>query len=137
MSIVEKNEFQNRVFLFSNFLGAAILNNCDVKWLPFCCKAKALCLITKGQPRRVTIFQDGGAQEIWKQKYATLKIVFLHYRQSSEKKFKLALLQILYPAIKSDSLIGVEVPFKEFYCDYFFKLFLFSYIYFAIYAPVI
>ena len=27
---MEKNEFQNRVFLFSNFLGAAILNNCDV-----------------------------------------------------------------------------------------------------------
>ena len=36
VSIVEKNEFQNRVFLFSNFLGAAILNNCDVSWLPFC-----------------------------------------------------------------------------------------------------
>ena len=27
-----ENEFQNRVFLFSNFLGAAILSNCDVKW---------------------------------------------------------------------------------------------------------
>ena len=36
VSIVEKNEFQNHVFLFSNFLGAAILNNCDVSWLPFC-----------------------------------------------------------------------------------------------------
>ena len=34
VSIVEKNEFQNRVFLFSSFLGAAILNNCDVSWLP-------------------------------------------------------------------------------------------------------
>ena len=34
MSIVEKNEFQNRVFLFSNFPGAAILNNRDVTlWL--------------------------------------------------------------------------------------------------------
>ena len=53
MSIVEKNEFQNRVFLFSNFLGATILNNCDVKWLPFRYKTKALCLITKGQPRQV------------------------------------------------------------------------------------
>ena len=29
-----------------------------------------------------------------------------------EQKLKLALLQILYPVIKSDSLIGVEVPFK-------------------------
>ena len=48
---MEKNEFQNHVFLFSNFLGAAILNNYDVKWLPFCYKSKALCLITKGQPR--------------------------------------------------------------------------------------
>ena len=64
VSIVEKNKFQNRVFLFSNFLGAAILNNCDVSWLPFCYKTKALCLITKGQPRHVTIIQDGGAQEI-------------------------------------------------------------------------
>ena len=36
VSIVEKNEFQNRIFLFSNSLGAAILNNFDVKWLPFC-----------------------------------------------------------------------------------------------------
>ena len=57
---MEKNEFQNRVFLFLNFLGAAILNNCEVKWLPFCYKTKALCLITKGQPRHVTIIQDGG-----------------------------------------------------------------------------
>ena len=46
---MEKKEFQNRIFLFSNFLGAAILNNCDVKWLPFCYETKALCLITKGQ----------------------------------------------------------------------------------------
>ena len=29
-STVEKNEFQNRVFLFSNFLGAALLDNCHV-----------------------------------------------------------------------------------------------------------
>ena len=47
---------------------------------------KALCLITKGQPRHVTIIQDGGAQEIWKQKYAILKFVFLHYRHSPDKK---------------------------------------------------
>ena len=94
---MEKNEFQNRVFLY--FLGAAILNNCDMKWLPFCYKTKALCLITKGQARHVTIIQDGGAQEIGKQKYAVLKFVFLHYRHCSEKKLKLALLQILYPPI--------------------------------------
>ena len=61
---MEKNEFQNCVFLFSNFLGAAILINCDMKWLPFCYKTKALFIITKGQPRHVTIIQDGGAQEI-------------------------------------------------------------------------
>ena len=69
------------------------------KWLPFCYKTKALCLITKGQPRHVTIVQDGGAQEIWKQKYAIPKFVFLRYRLSSEKKLKLALLQILYSPI--------------------------------------
>ena len=39
----------------------------------------------KGQPFQVTIIQDGSAQEIWKQKYAILKFVFLHYRHSSEK----------------------------------------------------
>ena len=53
MSIVmEKNEFQNRVFLFSNFLGVAILNNRDVSWLLYCSDTKSFCLITKGQPFR-------------------------------------------------------------------------------------
>ena len=61
---MEKNEFQNRVFLFSNFLGAAILNNCDVSWLLYCSDTKSFCLITKGQPLHVTIIQDGGAWEI-------------------------------------------------------------------------
>ena len=60
---MEKNEFQNREFLFSNFLGAAILNNCDVSWLLYCSETKSFCLITKGQPFHVTIIQDGGAQE--------------------------------------------------------------------------
>ena len=32
---MEKNEFQNRVFLFSNFPGAAILNNCDVQFIHY------------------------------------------------------------------------------------------------------
>ena len=64
VSIVVKNEFQNRVFLFSNFPGATILNNCDVKWLPYCSDTKSSCLITKGQPFHVTIFQDGGTREI-------------------------------------------------------------------------
>ena len=52
---------------------------------------------TKTRP----IIQDGGAREIWKQKYAILKFVFLHYRHSSgkKKKLKLTILQILYPGI--------------------------------------
>ena len=40
---MEKNEFQNRVFLFSNSLGAAILNNCDVSWLLYCSDTKSFC----------------------------------------------------------------------------------------------
>ena len=39
---MENNEFQNRVFLFSNFLGATILNNCDVSWLLYCSDTKGL-----------------------------------------------------------------------------------------------
>ena len=50
---MEKNEFQNRVFLFSNFPGAAILNNCDMSWLLYCSDTKSFCLITKGQPFHV------------------------------------------------------------------------------------
>ena len=61
---MEKNEFQNPVFLFSNFLGAAILNICDVSWLLFCSDIKSFCLITKGQPFHVIIIQDGGAREL-------------------------------------------------------------------------
>ena len=33
-----------RLFWLSNFPGAAILNNCDVSWLPYCCKTIALCV---------------------------------------------------------------------------------------------
>ena len=61
---MEKNEFQNRAFLFSNFLGAAILNNCDVSWLLYCSDTKSFCLITKEQPFHVTVIQDGGAREL-------------------------------------------------------------------------
>ena len=82
-----------------NFPGAAILNNCDMSWLLYCSDTKSFCLITKGQPFHVTIIQDGGTREIWKQKYAILKFVFLHYRHSSGKKLNLTLLQILYPEI--------------------------------------
>ena len=64
MSTAEKNEFQNRVFLFSDFLGAAILNNCDVSRLLYCSDTKSFCLITKVQPFHVTIIQDGGAREL-------------------------------------------------------------------------
>ena len=45
--------------------------------------------MTKEQPFYVTIIQDGGAQEIWKQKYVIPKFPFLHYRHSSEKKKKI------------------------------------------------
>ena len=68
MFIEEKNEFQNRAFLFSNFLGAAILNNCDESWLLCCSDTKSFCLITKGQPFHVTIIQDGGARGTLKTK---------------------------------------------------------------------
>ena len=61
---VEENEFQNRVFLFSNFLGAAILNNCDVSWLLYCSDTKSFCLIRKGQPFHVTIIIDSSAREL-------------------------------------------------------------------------
>ena len=61
---MEKNEFENRVFLFLNFLGAAILNNCDVSWLLYCSDIKSFCLITKGQQFHVTIIQDGGTREL-------------------------------------------------------------------------
>ena len=65
---MEKNEFQNGVFLFSNFLGAAILNNCDVSFLLYHSNTKSYCVIRKGQPFHVTIVQDGGARELSKQK---------------------------------------------------------------------
>ena len=55
--ILETNEFQNRVFLFSNFLGAAILNNCDVSWLLYCSDTKRFCLTTKGQPFASQLFK--------------------------------------------------------------------------------
>ena len=64
VSIVEKNEFQNRVFLFSNFPGAAILNSCDVSWLLYCSDTKSFCLITKEQPFHVAIIEAGGTREI-------------------------------------------------------------------------
>ena len=50
---MEKNEFQNHIlifFLFSNFLGATILNNCDVSWLLYGSDTKSFCLITTEQP---------------------------------------------------------------------------------------
>ena len=62
--VFEKNKFQKRLFWLSNFLGAAILNNCDVTWLPYCSRTIALCIRTIGQPSYVTIIQDGGAREI-------------------------------------------------------------------------
>ena len=45
----------------------------------------SLCQNITEQPGHVTIIQDGGAQEIWKQKYAIQKFVFLQNRHSSGK----------------------------------------------------
>ena len=84
--VSEINEFQKRLFWFSNFPGAAILNNCDVSWLPYCFKTKALCANTKEQPLYVTIIQDGGAQEIWKPKQAFLKFIYFGYNDSIRKR---------------------------------------------------
>ena len=65
----EKRISESRInFLFSNFLGAAILNNCDVSWWLYCPDTKSFSLIIKGQPCHLTINQDGGARELGKQK---------------------------------------------------------------------
>ena len=56
--VFEKNKFQKRLFWLSNFPSAAILNNCDVTWLPYCSRTIALCIRTIGQPSYVTIIQD-------------------------------------------------------------------------------
>ena len=55
--VFEKNKFQKRLFWLSNFPGAAILNNCDVTWLPYCSETKSDCSGTIGQPSYVTIIQ--------------------------------------------------------------------------------
>ena len=60
----EKSEFQKRLFWLSNLTVAAILNNCDVPWLLYCCDTKSDCSGTIAQPQHVTIIQDGGAREI-------------------------------------------------------------------------
>ena len=79
--VSEINEFQKRLFWFLNFLGAAILNNCDVSWWPYCFKTKALCANAKEQPLHIKIIQDGGAQEIWKPKQAVLKFIYFGYKR--------------------------------------------------------
>ena len=45
-----KVNFRIAYFQYSNFAGAAILNNCDVLWLLYCSDTKSFCLITIGQP---------------------------------------------------------------------------------------
>ena len=52
----KKVNFKNACFgLISNLPGAAILNNCDVSWLPYCSDTKSDCSGTIGQPRHVTL----------------------------------------------------------------------------------
>ena len=61
---MEKNEFENHILLFSNSLGATILNNCDLSWLLYSSDSKSFCLMTKGQPFHATIIEDGSAREL-------------------------------------------------------------------------
>ena len=86
--VFEKKKFQKRLFWLSNFPGAAILNNCDVTWLPYCSETKSDCSGTIRQPSYVTIIQDGGAQEIWKPKEAFLEFIFLEYKRFHWKKIE-------------------------------------------------
>ena len=48
--VSEINQFQKRLFWFLNFLGAAILNICDVLWLLICICTKSFCFKAIGQP---------------------------------------------------------------------------------------
>ena len=82
---MEKNEIHNRVFLFSNSLGAVMLNNCDVSWLLYCSDTKSFCLIKKGNHFTSQLFKMAAPGKL-KKKYAIVNFVFLHYRHSSGKK---------------------------------------------------
>ena len=59
-----------------------------VSWLSYCSKTNVLCVRTIGQPRHVTIIQDGDAREIWKPKQAFLKFIFREYKRIHWKKFE-------------------------------------------------
>ena len=51
-------KFQKRLFWFSNFPGAAILNNCDVSWLPyFFFKQKLFVQIPKSNHNMSQLFK--------------------------------------------------------------------------------
>ena len=58
-SVCIRKKIQKRLFWLSNLPDAVILNNCDVSWLPYCSDTKSVCSGTMGQPRNVTIIQDG------------------------------------------------------------------------------
>ena len=84
-----------------NFLGAAILNNCDLSWLPYCFRTNALCVRTIGQPRHVTIIQDGGTQEIWKPKQAFFKFIIFGYKRFHWREFEqLLIVNLMFWGLK-------------------------------------
>ena len=52
--VSEINEFQKRLSWFSSFPGVALLNNCEVSWLPYCFKTKAVCVCENNKGNRST-----------------------------------------------------------------------------------
>ena len=67
-------------------LSIAGYNFCNNEMFALLSWHKELLSNNKRAAIHVTIIQDGGAREVWKQKYAILKFVFHHYRHPSGKK---------------------------------------------------
>ena len=51
----KKKRISKTLLVAFKFQGVAILNNCDVSWLPYCSETKSVCSGTIGQPWYVTI----------------------------------------------------------------------------------
>ena len=99
--VFEKNKFQKRLFWLSNFPGTAILNNCDVTWLPYCSETKSDCSGTIGQPSYVTIIQDGGARGSLKAKISVFGIYFSRIQTLSlEKDSAIPIVNIMFCGLK-------------------------------------